>query len=170
MWVGSLGRKIPWREGTATHSSILAWRILWTEEPGGLLTVHWVAESDMTEVTYHTHTHYKINDLSFLTNQNPGDFVFWGVLGGGSSAVLGTFFPSFKVKKQQSFWNEISLSIFQNFFSLNKIATKQMTQNSAFCKKGPARMTTGFPSAPNKPTQAPLRILWKPSRPHPLFT
>ena len=31
-WVG----KIPWREGMATHSSILAWRIPWTEEPGGL--------------------------------------------------------------------------------------------------------------------------------------
>ena len=31
-WVG----KIPWREGMATHSSILAWRIPWTEEPGRL--------------------------------------------------------------------------------------------------------------------------------------
>ena len=29
-------RKIPWRRGMATHSSILAWRIPWTEEPGGL--------------------------------------------------------------------------------------------------------------------------------------
>ena len=26
-------------EGNATHSSILAWRILWTEEPGGLLSI-----------------------------------------------------------------------------------------------------------------------------------
>ena len=31
----------------ATHSSILAWRTPWTEEPGGL--VHGVAESDLTE-------------------------------------------------------------------------------------------------------------------------
>ena len=29
----------------ATHSSVLAWRILWTEEPGGLLAVHGVAQS-----------------------------------------------------------------------------------------------------------------------------
>ena len=29
-------RKVPWRRETATHSSILAWRIPWTEEPGGL--------------------------------------------------------------------------------------------------------------------------------------
>ena len=32
-------RKIPPDEGMATHSSILAWRIPWTEEPGGLQSV-----------------------------------------------------------------------------------------------------------------------------------
>ena len=36
MWVLSLGGEDPLKEGMATHSSILAWRILWTEEPGGL--------------------------------------------------------------------------------------------------------------------------------------
>ena len=34
--VGSLGREDPLEKETANHSSILAWRILWTEEPGGL--------------------------------------------------------------------------------------------------------------------------------------
>ena len=34
--VQSLGEEDPLEEGVATHSSILAWRILWTEEPGGL--------------------------------------------------------------------------------------------------------------------------------------
>ena len=34
--VGSLGWKDPLEEKTATHSSILAWRIPWTEEPGEL--------------------------------------------------------------------------------------------------------------------------------------
>ena len=34
--VQSLGWEDPLEEGLATHSSILAWRILWTEEPGGL--------------------------------------------------------------------------------------------------------------------------------------
>ena len=29
----------PLEEGMATHSSILAWRILWTEEPGGLQSI-----------------------------------------------------------------------------------------------------------------------------------
>ena len=35
-WVLSLGREDPLEEGMATHSGILAWRIPWTEEPGGL--------------------------------------------------------------------------------------------------------------------------------------
>ena len=34
--VQSLGREDPLEEGMATHSSILVWRIPWTEEPGGL--------------------------------------------------------------------------------------------------------------------------------------
>ena len=35
-WVQSLGWEDPLEEGIATHSNILAWRIPWTEEPGGL--------------------------------------------------------------------------------------------------------------------------------------
>ena len=36
IWVQSLGWGDPLGEGMATHSSILAWRIPWTEEPGSL--------------------------------------------------------------------------------------------------------------------------------------
>ena len=35
-WFGSLRREDPLEKGVATHSSILAWRIPWTEEPVGL--------------------------------------------------------------------------------------------------------------------------------------
>ena len=35
-WVRSLGREDALEKGMATHSSILAWRIPWAEEPGGL--------------------------------------------------------------------------------------------------------------------------------------
>ena len=35
-WVQSPRQEGPLEEGMATHSSVLAWRILWTEEPGGL--------------------------------------------------------------------------------------------------------------------------------------
>ena len=34
-WVPSLGGEDPLEKGMATHSSILAWKIPWTEEPGG---------------------------------------------------------------------------------------------------------------------------------------
>ena len=36
MWVRSLGQEDPLEEGKATHSSILAWRIPWSEEPSRL--------------------------------------------------------------------------------------------------------------------------------------
>ena len=36
MWVQSLGWECPLEEEMATYSSILAWEIPWTEEPGGL--------------------------------------------------------------------------------------------------------------------------------------
>ena len=47
-WVRFLGREDPLEKEMATHSDILAWRIPWTEEPGGLQSVG-LQESDMTE-------------------------------------------------------------------------------------------------------------------------
>ena len=35
-WVQSLGWDDPLEKGMATHSNVLAWRIPWTDEPGGL--------------------------------------------------------------------------------------------------------------------------------------
>ena len=49
-WVQSLGWEDPLEEGTATHSSILAWRISWIEEPGRAVDLR-VTELDTTEVT-----------------------------------------------------------------------------------------------------------------------
>ena len=40
-WVWSLGWEGPLEKGMATHSSIPAWRIPWTEEPGGLHSKGW---------------------------------------------------------------------------------------------------------------------------------
>ena len=51
MQVWSLGQEDPLEEDMATHSSILAWRIQWTEEPGGLYSPWGHKELDMTEVT-----------------------------------------------------------------------------------------------------------------------
>ena len=38
-WVRSLGQEDPLEEDMATYPSILAWRIPWTEEPGGLQSI-----------------------------------------------------------------------------------------------------------------------------------
>ena len=46
--VRSLGREDPLEKRMKTHSSILVWRILWTEEPGGLQSM-WSQELDMIE-------------------------------------------------------------------------------------------------------------------------
>ena len=52
-------------EGMAAYSSILAQRIPWAEEPGGLQSM----ESDTTEATQHTHTHIMeiICDITILS-------------------------------------------------------------------------------------------------------
>ena len=55
-WVPSLGGEDPLEKGMATHSSILAWRIPWTEEPDGLQSLG-VTESDI---------------FILLTSQSPG--------------------------------------------------------------------------------------------------
>ena len=44
-----LGLEDPLEKGMATHSTILAWRIPWTEEPGGLYSPWGRKESDTTE-------------------------------------------------------------------------------------------------------------------------
>ena len=46
-WVRFLGWEDPLQKEMATHSSILAWRIPWTEEPGGLQSIG-LQESDTT--------------------------------------------------------------------------------------------------------------------------
>ena len=50
-WVQSLGQEDPLGKEMATHSSILAWRIPWTEKPGGLQSMgsqSWTHLSDFT--------------------------------------------------------------------------------------------------------------------------
>ena len=48
--IQSLGQEDPPEKGMATHSTVLAWRILWREEPGELITVHGVSKSQ-TQLT-----------------------------------------------------------------------------------------------------------------------
>ena len=52
--VQSLGWGDLLEEGMATHSSILGWRIPWTEEPGGLQSIGFCKESGTNEQLTHT--------------------------------------------------------------------------------------------------------------------
>ena len=58
MWVQSLGREDSLKESMATHSSISAWRIPWTEEPGGLQSTGWqrVGHDYSDDACTHAHT------------------------------------------------------------------------------------------------------------------
>ena len=60
---GSLGLHINFRmeKELATHSSILAWRIPWTEKPGGLQSMGWQrVRHDRVHTHTHTHIHFRI--------------------------------------------------------------------------------------------------------------
>ena len=49
MWVPSLDQEDPLEKGMATHSSILAWEIPWTEDPGGLQSM--VSQKSWTQLS-----------------------------------------------------------------------------------------------------------------------
>ena len=76
MRVLSLGQEDPLKKEMATHTSILAWRISWIEEPGRLQSIgsHRVRHnwSELAHVHTHTHTHTLSHrmlhvDLSYMT-------------------------------------------------------------------------------------------------------
>ena len=64
-WVRSLGQEDPLEKGMATHSSILAWRIPWTEEPGGA-TVHRVANSWTQLKRQHARISLRVNGHLYI--------------------------------------------------------------------------------------------------------
>ena len=64
-WVGSLGGEDPLKEGIATHSSILAWRISWTEGPGRLRSIGLQRVGYDWSNLAHTHAHMCNLQLAF---------------------------------------------------------------------------------------------------------
>ena len=87
-WVRSLGREGPLEKEMATHSSILAWRIPWMEEPGWA-TVHGVTKSQtlMSDFTFTFHFHALEKELatthsSVLAWKIPGMGAWWAAVYG----------------------------------------------------------------------------------------
>ena len=85
-WVRSLGWEDPLEESMATHSSILAWRIWWTEEPGVLQSTrlervghnrvmkHSTKRNDANELIYKTETDSQTSRTNLLVTTEGG----WG--------------------------------------------------------------------------------------------
>ena len=71
-WVRSLGWDDPLEKGMATHSSILAQRIPWTAEPGGLQSGVTKSWTWVKQLSMHAHTSLK--------TLSPNTFTFWSVL------------------------------------------------------------------------------------------
>ena len=67
--VPSLGQEDPLEKGMATHSSILAWRIPWREEPDRLYPVHGIAKSrtQLSDLHFQSHGGLSMNDCKSLT-------------------------------------------------------------------------------------------------------
>ena len=68
MQVLSLGQEDPLEEGMATHSSILAWKIPWTEFSGELHIVHRVTKSPTRLSTHSTHLMFVLTIHSVYTH------------------------------------------------------------------------------------------------------
>ena len=67
--VRSLGQEDVLEKGMATHSSILTWRILWTEQPGGLYIVHGVRDPSVHQDQV---TAWKLQpSISLITSRLP---------------------------------------------------------------------------------------------------
>ena len=58
-WVRSLGREDPLEKAMATHSSILAWKIPWMEEPGRLQSMGWQRVGHNWATSLYIYTNYK---------------------------------------------------------------------------------------------------------------
>ena len=69
IWVQSLGQEDPLEKEMAMHSSIPAWEILWTEEPGGLQSMGVTKESDTTE-RLSTHLQIYIEESVLIIGKN----------------------------------------------------------------------------------------------------
>ena len=73
-WIQSLGQEDPLEKGIATHTNILAWRIPWTEEPGGLTFLR-IAKSQtrLKQLGTYVHTQLEVHQKgssSFPSNSS----------------------------------------------------------------------------------------------------
>ena len=71
--VWSVGLEDPLDRGMATHSSILAWKTLWTEDPGRLQSTGSQRVGHAWATNFHFSSNLKIAETTVLLNVNPGN-------------------------------------------------------------------------------------------------
>ena len=99
-WVRSLGWEDPLEKRTATHSSILAWRIPWTD--------HGIAESDMTKPT---------NTLCFYSASQPNPVIYFPLC--LSRHLQAYLFKTSCVANSYLYWNVSFLSLSHHLSTLH---------------------------------------------------
>ena len=103
--VWSLGQEDPLEKGMRTHSSILAWRIPWTEKPGGIQSIGSQSQTRLRNLAYmHTrHTHVCIisNHISTIAGN-------LACLKSGHMDNQYPFCPQAICKPHSSFWYSLS--------------------------------------------------------------
>ena len=107
-WIQSLGWEDPLEKEMATHSSLLAWEIPWTEEPGRLHSPWSLKESEITELL--THSILRVLKLEFVTGRFVCLFVDClipeGILSHNSFSPCVIF--SFQGRKKKAFFKVTS--------------------------------------------------------------
>ena len=119
-WVQSLSQEDPMEKEMATRSSMLAWEIPWTEEPGGLpsmgsqrvATTEWLSAHTYARVRAHTHTHTQYLLYAFSQSRDSKiqlqqirtwEAISWG--SGKTYLKVSTFFFL------PNFWHCLSLTL-----------------------------------------------------------
>ena len=97
-WVRSLSQEDALEKGMATHSSILAWRIPWTEEPGGLQSMRlqrdghdWSIKTHSTHTHTHTHCILRASGLSGTLLMRIPELIFRDTNSEGVCYTVGIF-------------------------------------------------------------------------------
>ena len=93
-WVGSLGWEDPLEKEMATHSSILAWRIPWMEEPGGLQSTGSQSELTFLKLQF---PHLYIGDYSSINLGIPLWSIGLGLPGLTAEGRVGSLVQNLKI-------------------------------------------------------------------------
>ena len=109
--VWSLGWEDHLEKGMATHSSILGWRIPWTEEPGGLPGCR---ESDTTRGTFTSVTHWNLSSSLFVSSRLWLPLSSWeGLVCAGWLSMTAPFPTAVLHHQILSRWSSLSMCTFR---------------------------------------------------------